>query len=33
MNKLKGKGIEAVELNQYLDTIRHKVNKIHHQPR
>ena len=31
MNKLKGKGVEAEELNQFMTTIRHKVNKIQHQ--
>src|SRR5690606_9477387 len=30
MNKLKGKGYEAEELNQFMATIRHKVNKIQH---
>ena len=31
MNKLKGKGIEAEELNRFMTTIRHKVNRIQHQ--
>nr|WP_299486243.1 site-specific integrase [uncultured Allomuricauda sp.] len=31
MNKMKGKGVEAQELNQFMATVRHKVNKIHHQ--
>ncbi|MEW2923153.1 Arm DNA-binding domain-containing protein, partial [Muricauda sp. ANG21] len=31
MNKMKGKGAEAYELNQFMATVRHKVNKIHHQ--
>ncbi len=31
MNKLKGKGAEAEELNRFMTTIRHKVNKIQHQ--
>ncbi|SDM21812.1 site-specific integrase [Kriegella aquimaris] len=31
MNKLKGKTIEAEELNRFMTTIRHKVNKIQHQ--
>jgi len=30
MNKLKGKGYEAEELNRFMATIRHKVNKIQH---
>ena len=30
MNKLKGKGHEADELNRFMATIRHKVNKIQH---
>ena len=30
MNKLKGKGVEAEELNRFMATIRHKINKIHH---
>ena len=30
MNKLKGKGVEAEELNRFMATIRHKVNKIQH---
>lgn len=30
MNKMKGKGVEAQELNQFMATVRHKVNKIHH---
>ena len=31
MNKLKGKGIEAEELNRFMTAIRHKVNRIQHQ--
>ncbi len=31
MNKLKGKGVEAEELNQFMTTIRHKINRIQHQ--
>ncbi|PCJ96245.1 MAG: hypothetical protein COA50_07290 [Flavobacteriaceae bacterium] len=31
MNKLKGKGVEAEELNRFMTTIRHKVNRIQHQ--
>ena len=31
MNKMKGKGMEAEELNRFMTTIRHKVNKIQHQ--
>ena len=31
MNKLKGKGVEAEELNRFTTTIRHKVNRIQHQ--
>jgi site-specific recombinase XerD len=31
MNRLKGKGVEAEELNRFMATIRHKVNKIHHE--
>ena len=31
MNKLTGKGIEAEELNRFMATVRHKVNKIHHE--
>lgn len=30
MNKLKGKGNEAEELNQFMATIKHKLNKIQH---
>jgi len=30
MNKLKGKGYEAEELNRFMATIRHKVNIIQH---
>lgn len=30
MNKLKGKGVETEELNKFMTTIRHKVNKIQH---
>ena len=30
MNKMKGKDDEAKELNYYMTTIRHKLNKIHH---
>ena len=30
MNKLKGKGVEAEELNRFMTTVRHKVNKIQH---
>ena len=30
MNKLKGKGYEAEELNRFMATIQHKVNKIQH---
>lgn len=31
MNKLKGKGVEAEELNQFMTTIRYKINRIQHQ--
>ena len=31
MNKMKGKGVEVEELNKFMTTIRHKVNKIQHQ--
>ncbi len=31
MNKLKGKGAEAEELNRFMATVRHRVNKIHHE--
>lgn len=31
MNKLKGKGVEAEELNRFMTTVRHKINKIQHQ--
>lgn len=31
MNKMKGKGAEAQEINQLMATVRHKVNKIHQQ--
>ncbi len=31
MNKLKGKGTEAEEMNQFMTTIRHKINRIQHQ--
>ncbi|WP_313790509.1 site-specific integrase [Flagellimonas ochracea] len=31
MNKLKGKGAEPEELNRFMTTIRHRVNKIQHQ--
>lgn len=31
MNRLKGKGVEAEELNRFMATVRHKVNKIHHE--
>ncbi|RIV31506.1 site-specific integrase [Flagellimonas lutimaris] len=31
MNKLKGKGVEAEELNRFMSTVRHKINKIHHE--
>lgn len=31
MNKLKGKGVETEELNQFMTTIRHKINRIQHQ--
>lgn len=30
MNRVKGKDDEAKELNYYMTTIRHKLNKIHH---
>lgn len=30
MNKLKGKGFETEELNRFMATIRHKINKIQH---
>ncbi len=30
MNKLMGKGVEAEELNRFMTTIRHKVNRIQH---
>ncbi len=30
MNKLKGKSVEAEELNRFMATIKHKVNKIQH---
>ncbi|MEP2057498.1 MAG: site-specific integrase [Maribacter litoralis] len=30
MNKLKGKSVEAEELNRFMATFRHKVNKIQH---
>ena len=31
MNKIKGKGVEMEELNKFMTTIRHKLNKIQHQ--
>jgi hypothetical protein len=31
MNKLKGKGVEAEELNKFMTTVRHKINRIQHQ--
>lgn len=31
MNKLKGKGVEAEELNRFMTTIRHKINRIQHE--